>query len=335
MKILIVGAGLYGAVLGRALAEAGHQVHFIEKRDHIAGNCFDFVNAHGIRVHRYGPHIFHTSNEKVISYVKRFAEWTPYRHRVRAQLENGIHVPLPVNRETLIHVPADRVIDVFYRPYTKKMWGLSIEELDPSILSRVPITPDAPDDYFPHDTFVGFPLGGYTQFVGEILRHKSISVALSAPYSYGQEEAFDFCFNAMPIDEYFDFQLGRLPYRSIRFHHFDVPAPRMSPFSVINFTHDGPMTRVTEWKNFPDHGEAQNVTSLTFEEPCADHENNYERYYPVKDRAGLNRTLYKSYQALTPSRMKFIGRTGLYAYLDMHQAISSALAVAEEFLTQN
>lgn len=335
MKILIVGAGLYGAVLGRALAEGGHDIHILEKRDHYAGNCFDYVNAHGIRVHRYGPHIFHTSSEKVITYIKRFAEWIPYRHRVRAQLETGDYVPLPVNRETLIHVPADRVVDVFYRPYTKKMWGLSIEELDPSILTRVPMTHDAPDDYFPHETFVGFPLGGYTQFVGEILRHKNMSLALKSPFHYGHEEYFDYCLNAMLIDEYFGFQLGRLPYRSLRFHHFDLPAPRMSAWPVINFTHDGPMTRMTEWKNFPDHGTTSDYTSVTFEEPCADHENNYERYYPVKDRAGVNRALYRSYQALTPSRMKFIGRTGLYAYLDMHQAISSALAQAEDFLSQS
>ena len=269
------------------------------------------------------------------SYIKRFAEWIPYRHRVRAQLETGDYVPLPVNRETLIHVPADRVVDVFYRPYTKKMWGLSIEELDPAILSRVPMTHDAPDDYFPHETFVGFPLGGYTQFVGEILRHKNMSLALKSPFHYGHEEDFDYCLNAMLIDEYFGFQLGRLPYRSLRFHHFDLPAPRMSAWPVINFTHDGPMTRMTEWKNFPDHGTNSDYTSVTFEEPCADHENNYERYYPVKDRAGVNRALYRSYQALTPSRMKFIGRTGLYAYLDMHQAISSALAQAEDFLSQS
>jgi len=121
MKILIVGAGLYGSVLARALTEAGHESHVREKREHLAGNCFDYVNEYGILVHRYGPHIFHTSKEKLISYIKRFAKWTSYRHRVWAQLETGIHVPLPINRETLFQFPADRVIDVFYRPYTKKM----------------------------------------------------------------------------------------------------------------------------------------------------------------------------------------------------------------------
>ena len=330
MKILVVGAGLYGAVLARALAEKGHRIHLIEKRDHIAGNCFDYVNAHGIRVHRYGPHIFHTSNEDVIAYVERFADWLPYRHRVRAQLSDGTLVPLPVNRETLYYVSKDRVIDTFFRPYSEKMWGMPLEEIDPSIISRVPIDPDTPDDYFPKDAFVGFPRGGYTSFVDEILRHDLISIAMMTPYQPGIEDEFDYCFNAMPIDEFFGFRLGRLPYRSIRFHHYDLPSPRSSPWPVINFTHKGPMTRLTEWKNFPNHGGNADYTSLTFEEPCADHENGYERYYPVKDREGVNRDLYKRYQALVPSRMRFIGRTGLYAYLDMHQAISSALALADD-----
>ena len=329
MKILVVGAGLYGAVLSRALAEQGHEVHIIEKRTHHGGNCYDETNALGIRVHRYGPHIFHTSNQQVISYVKRFADWTSYRHRVRAQLPDGRLVPLPVNRETLAAVPESNVLDLLFKPYTKKMWGLSLDELDGSVLARVPIDPDAPDDYFPKDEFVGFPAGGYTAFVGEILRHSNISIALGKAYLRGDEDAYEFCFNAMPIDEFFGFRFGRLPYRSIKFHHVDLPAPRVMAFPVTNFTDDGPMTRVTEWKNFPGHGGSSSGTTLTFEEPCADFENGFERYYPVKDRDGKNRSLYRRYQALIPSRMAFIGRTGLYAYLDMHQAISSALAQAE------
>ena len=333
MPILIVGAGLYGTVLARALADKGHRIHIIDQRDHIAGNCFDEINAHGIRVHRYGPHIFHTANGLVIDYVKRFADWHDYRHRVRAQLSDGTLVPLPVNRETLRHVPQERVIDIFFRPYTRKMWGVPLEEIDPSILARVPIDPDAPDDYFPKDPFVGFPIGGYTAFVEEILRHNKISVALETSYRHGMEERFDYCFNAMPIDAFFDFDLGRLPYRSIKFHTIDLPVMRLLTHPVINFTDDGPMTRVTEWKNFPGHGNTASWTSLTFEEPCADHENGFERYYPVKDRDGENRALYKRYHERVPARMRFVGRTGLYAYLDMHQAISSALALADDVLS--
>lgn len=330
MKCLVVGAGLYGAVLARALADKGHSLHVIEQRDHIAGNCFDQKNEHGIRIHTYGPHIFHTSNETVVAYVKKFADWLPYRHRVRAQLGDGTLVPLPVNRETLKHVPLERVIDTFFRPYTRKMWGMEIEELDPSILARVPVDPDAPDDYFPKDSFVGFPEQGYAAFVGEILHHPAISVALATTYTHGMEDAFDYCFNAMPIDAFFGFKFGRLPYRSIRFQTFSLPVPRLFPVAVVNFTHDGPSTRVTEWKQFPGHGVSPDWTTLTIEHPCADHENGYERYYPVKDRDGANRALYRRYHELVPSRMRFIGRCGLYAYLDMHQAISSALRLAEE-----
>ena len=212
-------------------------------------------------------------SEAFRDYVKRFADWHAYRHQVRAILADGTLVPLPVNRETLRHVPKERVIDIFFRPYTLKMWGVPLEELDPSILARVPIDPDAPDDYFPKDPFVGFPIGGYTAFVEEILRHPNITIALQTLYRRVVEEAFDYCFNAMPIDAFFEFDLGRLPYRSIKFHTIDVPVARLLTHPVVNFTDDGPMTRVTEWKNFPGHSAVTAWTSLTFEEPCADHEN--------------------------------------------------------------
>lgn len=332
MKILIVGAGLYGATLARSLAEADHNITLIDRRDHIGGNCYDAFTSKGIRYHLYGPHIFHTSNAAVIAFAKRFATWIDYRHHVKAQLQDGRLVPFPVTSETLLHVKRDDILDVFYRPYSKKMWGVDLEELDPSILSRVPIDPRGSGDYFPNDDFVGFPENGYTAWIGEILKHKHIHVDLRSPFIRGMEDHYDFCFSSAPIDEYFDFSLGRLPYRSIKFHHIDLPVARVYDTPVINFTDHGPMTRVTEWKNFPGHGHESFWTRLTFEEPCADHENNFERYYPVKDRKGEYRALYRRYQALVPSHMRFIGRTGLYAYLDMHQAIASALALADEYI---
>lgn len=328
MKILIVGAGLYGSVLGRALAERGHRVHIIDRRDHIAGNCFDRVNRHGIRVHTYGPHIFHTANQRVIDYVTRHSDWIAYRHRVRARLSDGRLVPLPVNRETLRAVPRDQVVDVLFRPYSRKMWGMDLDGLDPSIAARVPVDDDAPDDYFAKDHFVGFPTDGYSALVAEILRHPRVSIDLETPFEHGVEAGYDLCFNSMSIDAFFDFRLGRLPYRSIRFHEVHLPESRVFPFPVVNFTDGGPITRVTEWKNFPGHGAGADGTTVTFEEPCAADENDFERYYPIKDRAGANRALYRRYLQLVPAGMTFIGRTGLYTYLDMDQAISSALALA-------
>jgi UDP-galactopyranose mutase len=142
MKILIVGAGLSGAVIAREAAELGHSIHVIDRRDHIAGNAADFVNEHGIRQHRYGPHLFHTNNKKVWDYLSKYTEWIPYKHRVRAQLDDGTTVVLPVNREGAERVGKDNIIDIFYRPYTRKMWAKDLEEIDPTVISRVKIRDD-------------------------------------------------------------------------------------------------------------------------------------------------------------------------------------------------
>ena len=153
MKILIVGAGFAGATYARILAEAGHKITVIEKRDHVAGNAFDYINEYGIRVHKYGPHIFHTNNKRVYDFLSRFTTWLPYKHKVKAQLEDGQFVTLPVNRETKEIVGEENIIDTFYRPYTKKMWDKDIEELDPSILQRIPVRDDDNELYFPGDEY--------------------------------------------------------------------------------------------------------------------------------------------------------------------------------------
>ena len=142
MKILIVGIGMYGSTVARQLAEVGHSIHMIDARDHIGGNCYDYVNEHGIRVHKYGPHLFHTRNKGVFEYLSRFTEWVPYQHKVKAILSTGQYVTLPVNKETAEIVGKDNIVDTFFRPYTKKMWAMNIEELDPSIINRVPIRDD-------------------------------------------------------------------------------------------------------------------------------------------------------------------------------------------------
>jgi UDP-galactopyranose mutase len=331
-KILIVGGGFSGATVARVLADAGHLVTLIDQRNHIAGNAFDEVNDIGLRVHRYGPHIFHTSNGKVVEFLSRFTIWIPYQHKVKAMLLNGELVTLPVNLETAAKVGQDNILDTFYRPYTKKMWGLELDELDPSISNRVAVRQDMNELYFPNDTFQKFPKQGYTALIYQMLDHSKINIKLSTKYSKKMDVDFDYVFNSMSIDEYFDFDLGILPYRSLKFHTSTIPIPKLFPVSVVNFTHSEKYTRVTEWKNFPSHGLHPSSTTITVEEPCDFLDNNLERYYPINDIFGENRRLYKLYRERAPTNHTFIGRCGLYAYLDMDQAVSSALHTANSFL---
>jgi UDP-galactopyranose mutase len=333
MNYLVVGAGLSGVTIARELAEAGHTVDVIDKRDHVAGNAYDYTNAHGIRVHEYGPHLFHTNNKEVFDYLSKFTEWAPYQHKVKAQLTDGRYATLPVNRETKDMVGEENVLDIFFRPYTKKMWGVELDDLNPEVINRVPIRDDDNELYFPNDEFQAMPVAGYTAMVLNMLSHRNIRVYLNTEFEKGVEKEYDHVFNSMPIDQYFDFKHGALPYRSIRFHTVTLPIEHALPSATVNFTHDGPKTRVTEWKKIACHGDNKYNTTLTFEEPCDYADNNFERYYPVKDRDGKNRKLYEQYKNEQPENMTFIGRCGLYAYLDMHQAINSALATVRKFLT--
>jgi len=332
-RVLVVGAGFSGAVVARELAEHNYKVWVIDSRDHIAGNAYDYVNEHGIRVHKYGPHLFHTNNKEVFQYLSRFTEWVDYKHKVKAQLDDGRYVTLPVNRETKEIVGEENVLDTFFRPYTKKMWGVELDELNPDIINRVPIRDDDNEYYFPNDEYQAMPKDGYTAMVERILAHENITVKLSTNYDKSLNLLFDHVFNSMPIDQYFDFKYGELPYRSIKFETVHLPVPKALPTATVNFTHDGPKTRVTEWKNIPCHGDNKYITTLTFEEPCDYKDNNMERYYPIKDRDGKNRELYEKYKSEQPENMTFIGRCGLYAYLDMHQAVNSALATVRKFLS--
>jgi UDP-galactopyranose mutase len=330
---LVVGAGFSGATVARVLADAGTNVTVIDKRSHIAGNAFDFTNEIGIRIHKYGPHIFHTSNLEVVNFLSRFTKWLPYRHKVKAKLDDGRLVTLPVNRETMEIVGENNVLDIFFRPYTKKMWSVELEEINPAVLERVPIREDLNEFYFPNDSFEGMPEYGYTSLVEKMLRHPNIKIETSTAFNLAMENSFDHVFNSMSIDEYFNFCHGTLPYRSIKFHHSTVPVPNLFPVATVNFTHSEPFTRVTEWKNFPGHGTNFAWTTITVEEPCDFIDNDYERYYPVKDIHSENKFLYERYKAMVPDKVTFIGRCGLYAYLDMHQAVNSALTVTKRFLS--
>lgn len=212
------------------------------------------------------------------------------------------------------------------------MWGLELEELDPKILERIPIRDDKNELYFPNDAFQALPKDGYTSLVEKIIDHENIKISLSITFNREMEIDYYHVFNSMPIDEYFQFCYGPLPYRSIKFTHLTFPTSTLFQTATVNFTHNGPHTRVTEWRHLPGHGSSEFMTALTYEEPCDYKDNEYERYYPVKDISGKNRALYKRYRELVGRNITFIGRCGQYVYLDMHQAIASAQAVAKAFI---
>ena len=331
-KILVVGAGFYGSTMARVLAENNFKVDVIDKRDHIAGNAYDLELESGIKIHKYGPHIFHTKNKEVVDWLSRFTEWIPYKHKVKAMLSSGDLVTLPVNNETIRIVGLENILDTFYKPYTKKMWGIDPDKLDQNILKRVPVRKDDNEYYFPDDKFQGLPKNGYSALISSMLDHKNISIKLKRAFTYRLMGNYFHIFNSMPIDEFFNYKYGFLPYRSIKFHNVTLPCSKIFPVSVVNFTNTSPYTRVTEWKNFPNHGINENETILTYEEPCDFKDNDFERYYPIRDLSNKNVSLYKKYQQETPANMTFIGRCGLYVYIDMDQAVSSALALSKKFL---
>lgn len=332
-NVLVVGAGLSGAVISRILAESGkYRISVIEKRDEIGGNMFDYTNSKGIRVHKYGPHLFHTNNENVADFVKKYSEWVEYKHKVKAILKDGSYVTLPVNNVTKKIVGEENIIETFYRPYSEKMWGMKLEQLSPDIMNRVPIRDDENEFYFPNDKFQLIPVNGYTHFINELFKHEAINIKTNTCFDKKMEKDYDIVFNSMPIDEYYDFKFGKLEYRSIKFHNLDLPLPRILPSAVVNFTHNGPYTRITEWKAIPFHGQNEMYTSVTYEEPCDPQFNNDEKYYPVKDINGLNRDLYNKYKEIENDKVRFIGRLGLYSYLDMDQCINISLQTAKKIL---
>ena len=369
-RCLVVGAGFAGAVHARQLAEAGYEVVVIDKRDHIAGNAFDKVDDNGIRVHRYGPHLFHTNNDLVVKWISRFSDWTPYTHRVRAMLENHVYVPIPVNIDTInsvyatelateaearaflatisdvIPAPANaaeylrskigrRLTDLFFRPYTKKMWNLDLEDLDSAVVRRIPLRYDSNDRYFPDAKYEMLPASGYTKMFENILDHSNISVRLQTGFERGMEEDYEVCFNSMPIDEYFGFVAGELPYRSIRFHHRTCSLHDTRSWSVTNYTDASGFTRETWWHLLPGHiQDDTGRATITVEEPCDYKENSCERYYPVKTSDGRYDSVYQVYKEMakrTPE-MIFIGRCGTYQYLDMDQVINQSLVGVNRWL---
>ncbi|MDT8406174.1 MAG: FAD-dependent oxidoreductase [Methylococcales bacterium] len=368
--ILIVGCGFAGATLARELAEHGYRIQIIDKRDHIAGNAYDPVDeGTRIRVHRYGPHIFHTNNQGIFDYLSRFTEWLDYRHRVEAWVDDTGYVPLPINRTTLNRVfnkqlssedavkafletlrchhaqPANarqmaenvfgtELTELFFARYTQKMWDLTLDELPSDVLARLPVRYDDNPDYF-NDRIQAMPKHGYVRLFENLLDHDAIQVHLNTEFAKSMEKDYLHVFNAMPIDVYFDSCYGPLPYRSIIFEHTQQ-VTHQQPVPTVNFTDTGRYTRQTDWRLYPGCDLGAESAWVTKEIPCRDIDNQGERYYPVKTVDGAPQALYRRYRdkAKTLQHMTFIGRCGQYIYYDMHQVVANSLKIAADFLAQ-
>lgn len=353
---LIVGAGFAGSILAERLAsEHNARVLLIDRRNHIGGNAYDEQDEAGILYHKYGPHIFHTNSEQVVEYLSQFTQWRPYEHRVLAQVR-GQQVPIPINRTTLnmlfdaglktddeaaaflaaraepvedIRTSEDVVInaigrelyELFFHGYTRKQWGVDPSQLDKQVTQRIPTRTNTDDRYF-GDTFQAMPKDGYTAMFERMTDNPLIEKMLGTDYRdvRDQIDAGHIIFSG-PIDEYFDFRFGKLPYRSLRFDHRTLDQEQYQPVAVVNYpSPDTPYTRISEYKHLT--GQKHSKTSITYEYPSAEG----DPYYPIPRPE--NQELFKRYEALadeTPG-VTFVGRLATYRYYNMDQIVGQALA---------
>jgi UDP-galactopyranose mutase len=259
------------------------------------------------------------------------AEVREFLHRLAVPCETPRNAA-----EYLASQIGETLTDLFFRPYTRKMWALDLEDMDAAVVRRIPLRHDDEDRYFPDDQFQMLPRGGYAAVVGTMLDHPNIRVSLRVDFEKPMLAQYLHCFNSMAIDEYFDFACGPLPYRSIRFHHRDEPSgSAFGSTSVVNFSDSSRFTRQTDWSRLPAHTETETGRKcVTVEEPCNDTENHLERYYPVRTQDGRHDRTYGRYKALADSEAKltFIGRCGTYQYLDMHQVINQSFRGAHAWM---
>jgi len=360
-SIGIAGAGFSGAVIARELAEAGHRCEVHDSRAHVGGNCFTERHETGVLVHRYGPHIFHTDNERVWEYITRFGHMVPYDHKVKTTVRGQVY-SLPVNLHTINqvygtamspdearafirdeesvamdHEPADfeeqalsmvgrRLYELFFEGYTSKQWGVAPSSLPASILKRLPLRFNYHDSYFDHP-HQAIPADGYTPIVEAILDHPSIEVHLEHALDPSAVDRYDHLIWTGPLDAFFGHDLGRLGYRTLDFEEFVVDGDFQGT-PVMNYgDRDVPYTRITEHKHFAPH--EQHERSVCFREFSRSHEPGDIPYYPVRlvdDKELLDRYLER---AMRTEGVTFLGRLGTYRYLDMDTTIAEALEAAD------
>lgn len=329
----------------------------VDRRPHVGGNAYDEIDRNGVLVHRYGPHIFHTNAERIVRYLSQFTDWRVYEHRVLAVVD-GRHYPIPINRDTInrlynldldeagvadflakvseprhsVRTSEDLLLrtigrdlyEKFFLNYTRKHWGLDPSQLAPGVAARIPVRTNCDDRYFT-DVYQLMPKEGYTRMFTRMLDHPNIDVRLATEYSAMKSQvSFSHLVFTGPIDEYFNYCFGKLPYRSLRFEHEHLEGTSMyQSVGTINYPNDFAFTRVTEFKHLT--GQSHPGTSIVREYP----QEHGEPYYPIPRPE--NEALYKKYSELAAEdpRVTFVGRLAQYRYYNMDQVVAAALRAAE------
>lgn len=357
-NFLIVGAGLSGCVIAERIAtQLNKKVLLIDKRDHIGGNCYDKQDVEGILIHQYGPHWFHTNDKAIFSYLSTFTDWHLHEHKVKTSVDNML-LPIPINRDTInqlykmqlgspeevqlfydsvrvkgiVHPQnAEEMIigqvgydlyEKFYKNYTIKQWNVHPKELHASVTARIPVRTNTDDRYFT-DTYQGIPKDGYTEMFRRMTNHKNITVALNTDFSSISTLAhFNKVVYTGPIDCFFNYAFGALPYRSLQFEHKTIDQEFYQVCQQVNYPNDFGYTRIVEWKHAT--GQKHAKTSITMEYPCK-WEPGKEPFYAVQTPD--SEILYKKYKTAADklTTVKFCGRLADFKYYNMDQVIGRAL----------
>ncbi|WP_228400597.1 UDP-galactopyranose mutase [Chryseobacterium taihuense] len=358
---LIIGCGFAGSVLAERLADEGKKILIVDKRNHIAGNAYDYYNKEGILIHKYGPHIFHTNSEDVFKYLSKFTEWRPYEHRVLGSVDGQL-VPIPINLTTINklygkNLTSDEVVDFlaskaevrkpvltsedvvlnvvgkelyekFFRGYTKKQWNLDPSDLDASVTARVPTRTNSDDRYFT-DSLQAMPKNGYTEMFQKMLSHENIHIMLNTNYKdIVNIIPHKKLIYTGPIDDYFDYKFGKLPYRSIDFKFETLDQEDYQQTGTINYPTSNLYTRITEFKHLT--GQKHHKTTIVYEYPTADG----DPYYPIPRKE--NQEIYNQYKKLADEteNVYFTGRLGTYKYYNMDQVVAQSLALFRKIIKE-
>jgi UDP-galactopyranose mutase len=354
---LIVGCGFSGAVLARELAEANKSVKIIDTRKHIGGNAFDIKDKNGILIHPYGPHIFHTNSDKIFAYLSKYTKWRFYEHRVLARNKSK-HYQIPINLNTInsffnlslnekqvesffekirikknkiktsedvvLNSVGEELCDAFFRGYTKKQWDLDLSELSAGVASRIPTRTNKDDRYF-SDKYQFMPKKGYSDLFKNLLNHSSISIDLGVDFFESRDKySYKNLIYTGPIDKFYNFKYGKLPYRSLIFKHEFYKKPSYQKAATINFPNEYKFTRITEFKKIT--GQKHEPTSIVREYSRS----SGDPYYPVPNKK--NESLFKKYQQLAKKEKNtyFVGRLAEYRYYNMDQVVGAALTLARK-----